>query len=212
MDEADRTRFGEYLGSLNADSKNNPSFEFKCDDFSKEKRGKFHETLRQHFSFLNSETKESAAGRSIRVSFSRRPQNSVLSFVLRKRNWDTMQAVNKIARALKRRAGDFFFAGTKDKRAETTQLITAKGVSAKELAGLLHVSSWNFDEVSFSHLEYVQAPLKVGDLLGNRFTLAIRFPERVEEAQVLGNVQRAAQSGFVNYFGLQRFGNSNQVP
>ena len=55
--------------------------------------------------------------------------------------------------------------------------------------------------------KYVQQPLHLGSLSGNLFDLILR---NVKGAP--GDVARAAEalekSGFINYFGLQRFGHS----
>lgn len=91
------------------------------------------------------------------------------------------------------------------------QFVAAKGTSQKELAALVRNPSWNFDEVSFCGLKYVTEAPRVGDLLGNRFTLALRFLQPVDEAVLAESVESLRESGFVNYFGLQRFGSKQQV-
>lgn len=197
--------------SIDPNSKKNPAFTQNIDDFDKEKRTKFHMSIKNTFSFLNSETKETPDSKMIKITYTKRPSNTTLSFTLHKRNWDTMQALNKIGRALKKRVGDFYFAGTKDKRAETVQRISAKGVSKHELAGLIKNESWNFSEVNFSNLEYSNNILKIGDLYGNRFTLALRFLGEMDETQIAKNIENVKKTGFINYFGLQRFGSKVEV-
>lgn len=122
-----------------------------------------------------------------------------------------MQALNKLSRALRKRPGDFFFAGTKDKRAESVQQIVAKNTSKVELANVTKNPSWNFDEINFSNIKYTEKCLKVGDLKGNRFTIALRFPDKVEIEKIKDNLEKVRASGFVNYFGLQRFGSKSLV-
>lgn len=46
-------------------------------------------------------------------------------FVLYKENKDTMEAVSQISRTLKIKSSNFRYAGTKDRRAVTSQLLTA---------------------------------------------------------------------------------------
>lgn len=56
--------------------------------------------------------------------------------------------------------------------------------------------------------------IKLGDLSGNRFSLAIRFIEGSVKNLYLGatdeeikqNVENLGENGFLNYFGMQRFG------
>ena len=71
--------------------------------------------------------------------------------------------------------------------------------------------SWNFEEICFSDLTYTNCLLKIGDLYGNRFTLALRFLEHIDPLKIERNVKNLMSSGFVNYFGLQRFGSKLEV-
>lgn len=53
--------------------------------------------------------------------------------------------------------------------------------------------------------------LRTGDLYGNRFSIALRLTERIEKidiANIEAAVSNIKQYGFVNYFGMQRFGNN----
>lgn len=51
----------------------------------------------------------------------------------------------------------------------------------------------------------------MGDLKGNRFHIALRHltGERQHIETLLNNVK---ENGFINYYGLQRFGNCSTVP
>ena len=211
LDESNQPKFKEFVSSVKPNSKQNPPFFQNIDDFDKQKRTLFHESIKKSFSFLTSETKELDGHKSIKITYCKKPHHTMLSFSLHKRNWDTMQALNKLGRALKKRIGDFFFAGTKDKRAETVQKIVAKNLTKNELANLIKNPIWNFDEINFSHLEYTNHLLKIGDLQGNRFTIALRLLDPVSQSHLTQNVENVKKTGFVNYFGLQRFGCKNLV-
>lgn len=50
--------------------------------------------------------------------------------------------------------------------------------------------------------------LRIGDLYGNRFSLAIRL-FNFEEDKLKENIENLRNDGFINYFGTQRFGNAN---
>ena len=51
--------------------------------------------------------------------------------------------------------------------------------------------------------------LSLGDLSGNRFSLVLRaLPDDVTDESVLQSVRALSDRGFINYFGLQRFGRS----
>lgn len=77
-----------------------------------------------------------------------------LQFVLYKENKDTSTAIATLARALHTRPQYFSFAGTKDKRAQTSQLVTctARGMTARRLLQVC----WPIKRVSwlagFAHL------------------------------------------------------------
>ena len=58
--------------------------------------------------------------------------------------------------------------------------------------------------------ERVFKPLKLGALKGNRFSVALRFINHdIGDAQIRANVQSVRNQGFINYFGMQRFGSYN---
>jgi len=60
----------------------------------------------------------------------------------------------------------------------------------------------------------VEQPLGLGELSSNRFTLAIRrlqLPEGEGERQLAAACDGLSEHGYVNYFGLQRFGTSKVI-
>jgi len=124
---------------------------------------------------------------------------------LTKTNWEHQHAVKEIARRLcisHRRIG---WAGTKDRRAITTQFISLYNVTADA------IRSVSLKDISLEPVRQQNAPLALGDLAGNRFCLVIRgcagphLPEAVQKtaADVAGGVP--------NYYGLQRFGGVRPV-
>lgn len=142
-----------------------------------------------------------------------------VSFVLWKRHIDTMEAVTNLSRILRLPVGAFSFAGTKDKRAVTTQLVHVRGVSEGRLAYANRVlrkgdcGRRGRDSMAIGNVTILPdgegQPLRLGDLLGNRFTLALKDLEvnsHADEDNVRAAVESLRTRGFVNYFGLQRFG------
>jgi tRNA pseudouridine13 synthase len=207
-----KEKFVEFLKAISPQSKDNPVFTENAIHMDKDQRTLFHQTIKKHCPFLGSETKETEHEKNIVVRYQAKQKGKLVSFVLRKRNWDTMQALNKIARFLKKRPGDFFFAGTKDKRGETVQNVVAKGLLTKQLAGLIKNDKWNWEEISFSKVGYTENLIKIGDLTGNRFSIAFRFvDDAVNTQSLLKNIDTIAKEGFINYFGLQRFGSKAEV-
>lgn len=88
-----------------------------------------------------------------------------------------MNALNILSKALNKKSGNFFFCGTKDKRGDTVQKVVAKGLGKKELANkLLNEKNWKFSNIFVSNIKEVKECTNLGDLYGNRFSLAIRFP------------------------------------
>lgn len=140
-------------------------------------------------------------------------------FLLYKENKDTMHATKIVHKLLGLRGGggahsQIGFAGTKDKRAVTVQRCSVYRVDASRLArlnaegaaGALHAGT------RVGNFEYKPYGLELGDLGGNEFVITLRecavapgetrpLKEVVEQA-----VDRVREGGFVNYFGLQRFG------
>ena len=127
-----------------------------------------------------------------------------LGFTLYKENVESNFAMARLAEALKVKPSAFTVAGTKDKRGVTTQRVHAYRVHPGKLAQCMASAPFG-DAIVAGNLTFEAAPLQRGALGGNAFTVVLRdccdCPE--DELQVY---LRQLQSGFVNYFGLQRFG------
>lgn len=143
-------------------------------------------------------------------------RNTTVSFVLWKCNKDTHDAINALSKALRIPSKQFSYAGTKDKRAITTQQVRVRGVHEARLAranGFLWGRNRKYRSIALGNFKVEKGkearPLRLGDLLGNRFTLVLRDLELADETGE-DNLKRAVESvntyGFINYFGLQRFG------
>lgn len=138
-----------------------------------------------------------------------------LHFTLYKENKDTMEVLYFIASQLKVPVKNFQFAGTKDRRGVTVQRVAVYRVHANRVAGLNRLAKgW-----VASDFEYKKHGLELGELTGNEFLLTLRDchfdsedgldnGKRLELAKDV--VTKTAQSfktkGFLNYYGLQRFG------
>ncbi|CDF39430.1 unnamed protein product [Chondrus crispus] len=143
-------------------------------------------------------------------------RQTYVQFVLWKRNKDTMDALNTLSKILRVPSSAFAYAGTKDKRAVTTQLVQVRGVSESRFAHANRTITRRERggrSIAVGDVEILpketKGSLGLGDLKGNRFTLALRDLDLATEDDRT-NVQAAVESvrkhGFVNYFGLQRFG------
>lgn len=136
-------------------------------------------------------------------------------FNLYKENRDTMEVISFISNMLKTKPKIFGTAGTKDRRAVTVQRVSAFRLKAQQL---MRLNSVLFG-VKLGNFTYETSPLKLGDLKGNEFVITLRdcafsglaelpFQQQLAEADnIVGAAVRSLQSnGFINYFGLQRFG------
>eukprot|EP00898_Chlorokybus_atmophyticus_P005024 jgi/Chlat1/5522/Chrsp369S00409 len=134
-----------------------------------------------------------------------RGRGDFLRFVLYKENKETQDAVGVLGRMLHVHPKAFGMAGTKDKRACTSQLVTAYRLCAEQLAPL----NARLIAMGVGNFEYCKEPLQLGDLWGNRFTITLRGVVADDETTVAKAAAGLQQSGFINYFGLQRFGSGN---
>ncbi|KAF6211438.1 hypothetical protein GE061_011950 [Apolygus lucorum] len=132
-------------------------------------------------------------------------QGRFLHFTVFKENMDTMQLVGLLSKHLRTKPNMITFAGTKDKRAKTSQRMCVKNKRAEQLLTFKSYKAF------FGNFSYHHTPLKLGDLSGNKFTLALRNVTKSNEEinEALTNIQ---SSGFINYFGLQRFGSCASMP
>ena len=138
-----------------------------------------------------------------------------LHFSLYKENKDTMEVLYFIASRLKVPVKNFQIAGTKDRRAVTVQRVAIFRVLAERIAELnSSAKGWRAGD-----FEYQKRGLELGELGGNEFLLTLRDCRfqgedglAIEQRVALANdvLWRATESfkqhGFLNYFGLQRFG------
>ncbi|KAF2624951.1 pseudouridine synthase-like protein TruD/Pus7 [Macroventuria anomochaeta] len=138
-----------------------------------------------------------------------------LHFSLYKENKDTMEVVGFLGSKLNSGAKAFAFAGTKDRRACTVQRLCVKRQTAERIAGF-NRSLFN---AAVGDFEYRKNDLKLGDLMGNEFTITLRDC-KFQNEEGMNAIQRQAfandvvgkairdfsEKGFINYYGLQRFG------
>jgi len=128
-------------------------------------------------------------------------------------NWDT----NDFAGALSDRLGisreRVSWAGTKDKRAVTTQLVSVDGIDPEDLPDL--------DGVDLEVVGRTGRPILFGDLAGNAFEVVVRDPATPDRVEAITDDLRAFGAagdpdpddpiGVPNYFGQQRFGSRRPV-
>lgn len=138
-----------------------------------------------------------------------------LHFTLYKENKDTMEVLFFMATQLKTKVSNFQFAGTKDRRGVTVQKVSICRVKKEQIIGLTRSArGWRV-----GGFEYKKHGLELGELNGNEFLLTLRdchapneeglnHEQRFEALQKAVNeaARNFGEKGFINYYGLQRFG------
>lgn len=186
----------------------------KAVDIDKEKRTAIHNSIKDNYQTLTSSTQNfdnerfivvrplSEQTRIDRKTWPRCRPNFT-HFVLYKENKDTMETVNLIASILRLKPSLFTYAGTKDKRGKTTQMVSMKRLDAKRIMGLnKHMALRN---VKIGNVTYKPNALTLGDLAGNRFTIILREID-ASDVDLQASMVAIKEKGFINYYGLQRFG------
>ncbi|XP_059652720.1 multisubstrate pseudouridine synthase 7 isoform X2 [Cornus florida] len=130
-----------------------------------------------------------------------------LRFHLYKENKDTQEALGLIGKMLGLQTRSFGFAGTKDKRSVSTQRVTVFKQHASRLAAL----NERLIGIKVGDFCHVKEGLLLGQLYGNRFTVTLRGVIADSEETIKASADALGRRGFINYFGLQRFG-SGSVP
>ncbi|CAG9799829.1 unnamed protein product [Chironomus riparius] len=190
-------------------------------DFDKDRRSSLHQALRKVYGKkLSNNTISTGTDRKfIQVKkFSKGDQDvrgwkwphEFTYFVLYKENLDTMQAVSLLAKNLKIKSSLLSFAGTKDKRAKTTQWVCAKKVEPSKICQAscrIKVGG----KVKVGNFKFNKKPLKLGELSANRFQIALRSVKG-EELLMTESLKSIQELGFINYYGMQRFGNCITIP
>jgi tRNA pseudouridine13 synthase len=200
--------------------------------FDRDTRSTIHETLRQIFErrFESTTNRDDTITVTVLPQGSTKPagrtpfnkakaifmeQGDFLYLTLYKENKDTMEVTNFISRILKIKPKDIGYAGTKDRRAATTQRLSIRRQTAERLSQLNATLRGAF----VGNFSYQRQPLELGELEGNLFIITLRdvdfgFPadldtetirERADEF-LESRIKSFKASGFINYFGLQRFG------
>lgn len=148
------------------------------------------------------EAKERKKARLDKRNFQDRDRVDCIRLVLQKEAMETLEACQCIAWKLGINPKDINTAGTKDKRAITSQFITIRYVNPKKLEG---VNGMAGGKIRISNIGKCDQTLQLGDLSGNRFTLILRSVEG-EDGAIEAAVESLKAHGFINYYGLQRFG------
>ena len=188
----------------------------------KDERQKIHRAIRNKYPGLESRTEKNGkicvTKTNSKSRRDNRNENKIrlnCRFVLWKENTDTASALQLIATNARVNSRAFNEAGTKDKRGVTAQFITTyvdpiklHNVNQK----LKHVKIGNITKHEGEHL-------KLGDLNGNQFHILLRDcqiktkdqkRQKIDLEDVIDQSSKNLRdNGFINYYGMQRFGTTS---
>ena len=116
---------------------------------------------------------------------------------IKAKNWDTHVLVKELSRKSNISQKSIGFAGTKDKRAITTQHFSLRVAKEK----ILTLDLENID-ITFKHKSI--KPIRLGNLVGNKFK--IKIANTVNGRENIDSILSELRGFFPNYFGAQRFG------
>lgn len=126
-----------------------------------------------------------------------------------KRDWDTHHFTRTLAKILQISQKRISVAGTKDKRALTTQKISIFDLDASEIEKV------HLKDIELKVLGRSRKSIELGDLWGNDFIITVRSiassPEETKNLLEKTTGEILAQGGVPNFFGVQRFGSVRPV-
>ncbi|XP_050691290.1 pseudouridylate synthase 7 homolog isoform X2 [Eriocheir sinensis] len=133
------------------------------------------------------------------------PKNQMYTtFVLFKENVETVEAINQIAWKARVKPSCFAYAGTKDKRAKTSQLVSVKEVSPQRL----WLATKNLRSVHIGNFHFTDKPQRINLQYGNHYRIVLREVDGTDD-EVLEAVESLKTKGFINFYGTQPFGNNS---
>ena len=112
----------------------------------------------------------------------------------------TFEAVNRIAHTLRVSTRDIGYAGLKDARAISRQVLSIWGTTNEDVMGI------RVPGVNVQWARRHANKLRLGHLAGNRFAIKIRDVEPTDVVKLQEPVTELQRRGVPNYFGEQRFG------
>lgn len=216
----------EELGEIEALFTNGGNMETKTQFGDKALRTQLHQLLRQAFQgkletmtspqntfkVALSKGTNNNRGRNVNhvddlgvINYGLGPFKNYLHFTLYKENRETMEVASMISKFLRVPHKAVKYAGTKDRRGVTCQRLSIHKGKVQRVSAL----NKGLNGSILGGFSYESKSLDLGDLQGNEFLIAIR-DVKTDEANLEEVVERAFNSlkekGFINYYGLQRFG------
>jgi len=120
---------------------------------------------------------------------------------IKKTDMSTWKLITVLAKATGLQERDIGYAGLKDKNATTIQYISLPKRVEKELNKNLTT-----ERVEILERTYNKAPLKIGHLKGNRFSIVLHQINEKDAKFFNTTAKKMQVDGIPNYYGYQRFG------
>jgi tRNA pseudouridine13 synthase len=123
------------------------------------------------------------------------------------RNWEANRLVRRLGSNLRIGRAKVGFAGTKDGRSVSTQLMSFN-------APIEAVQSLAIPDVEIHDAYRARRMISIGDLVGNRFKIGIADIDAGVDAKAICDSVKAkldSIGGFPNFFGIQRFGSVRPI-
>lgn len=135
------------------------------------------------------------------------PVKNFLTLTLYKENRETMEAASILCKYLRIPSKWVSYAGTKDRRGVTVQRLSIERMRVSRVNNLNKV----LKGIKIGSFGYSDVRLGLGDLQGNEFVITIKDVEHYDKTRSLEEVLQESfesleNNGFINYFGMQRFG------
>ncbi|KJP89267.1 hypothetical protein AK88_01145 [Plasmodium fragile] len=135
-------------------------------------------------------------------------KNEWINFILYKVNKDTQEAIREISKSTNIPIKDFYYAGFKDKRSVSTQIISTSMIHIHKIRNMMNSDVSNhkrMKNIQICSLEKVHKKIELGAHSGNRFVVVLRNVQNHED-YLRHKLDQIKIHGFINYFGMQRFG------
>jgi len=145
------------------------------------------------------------AGRDLGIEQGK--EGSYLHLTLEKYNWDNLRAIKELSRYLHISPKRIGFAGTKDKKALTTQRVSVYQKKIADYADL------KIKDMVFRDPSYSEDSIGLGNLYGNRFTVIIRDLAGDEGSlrKDAGEIISELRGQVPSFYGTQRFGTTRPI-
>lgn len=128
--------------------------------------------------------------------FDENSKGDQLICILERNNWDNQLVMKKISSHLGVSVKRIGYAGTKDKRALTSQRISLWGIEKEK------VDRVKIKDVEIKPLYYSNKRIELGDLKGNHFRIKV-YADKMKKVKKKMNIP--------NFFGEQRFGKTRPI-